>query len=78
MDYDYALRIIWEAVEYLSNLENQDHTLVMDMSQAMIWDLRQTGMIQALYIYVRQYCDVADGPWDIQRFVDEIMQEVER
>jgi len=66
------LNRIYAAVDYISNLDGQDTTLALEMSQQMISDLINTGAIRPILDYVRRYCDVIDGPEDAQRIADDI------
>lgn len=54
------LNRIYAAVEYISNLEGQDTTLVLDMSQAMLNDVINMNELKPMINYVRHYCDVYD------------------
>lgn len=64
-------RIYW-AVEYMTNLEGQDHTLVIEMSQAMLNDVIEGRGLAPMIDYIRRYCDVLDGPEDAERIAAEI------
>jgi len=75
---EVGMRTIWAATEYMRELENQDQVAVLDFSQSMLWDLIQTGAVGPMIGYVRQYCDVTDGPEDTQRIADEINAAVDR
>ena len=66
------LNRIYNAVDYVSQLDGQDQTLALEMSQQMLSDLINTGEIKPMIDYVRQYCDVIDSPEDAQRIADDI------
>lgn len=66
------LNRIYAAVDYVSNLDGQDQVLALDMSQAMLNDLIDTGGIAPMTDYIRRYCDAIDGPEDVQRIADDI------
>lgn len=61
MENNEILNRIYAAVDYLSNLEGQDSTLVIEMSQQMISDLINRGEISSMFHYVKHYCDVYDS-----------------
>lgn len=67
---------IYNAVEYMSSDEmrdnGQDSLLVLDMSQDMLADLLDQGQLRPTLDYVRNFCDVADGPDDLARMAGEI------
>ena len=60
------LNRVYFAVEHMTNLEGQDHTLVIEMSQAMINDLIETGELKPVIEYVKRYCDVADSETELE------------
>jgi hypothetical protein len=66
------LNRIYAAVEYMTELENQDRSMVIEMSQAMLNDVIETGELQPMFNYVKRYCDVIDGPDDIERIASDI------
>jgi hypothetical protein len=66
------LNRIYAAVDYMSNLENQDQTMVSEMSQAMLNDIIETGNLRPMLEYVKRYCDVIDGPDDAERIASDI------
>jgi hypothetical protein len=66
------LRRVYAAVDYLSDLEGQDHTLVLEMSLAMLRDLVETDGLAPLVEYIARYCDVAGNRADVERFAAEI------
>jgi hypothetical protein len=66
------LQRVYAAVDYMSQLEGQDHTLVIEMSQAMISDLIETDGLAPLVEYVKRYCDVLDSPDDAERTAADI------
>jgi hypothetical protein len=49
---------IYAAVEYLTELEGQDRTLVIEMSQDMLNDLIGRGELAPMADYIARYCDV--------------------
>jgi hypothetical protein len=66
------LNRIYAAVDYLANIETQDRSLIIDMSQAMINDVIETGELLPMVDYIKRFCDVIDGPDDVQRIADDI------
>jgi hypothetical protein len=72
-----TLNRIYAAIDYMSNLENQDTMMTLEMSQQMISDVINTGEIKPMIDYVKRYCDVIDGPEDAQRIADEIVSDDE-
>ena len=56
------LNQIYWAVEYMTNLEDQDRTRVIEMSQAMLSDLIERGALAPMADYVKKFCDVIDPP----------------
>ena len=64
---------VYAAVDYLSQLEGQDHTLVIEMSQAMINDLIEGRGLEPIVNYVKRFCDVIDGPEDAERIAADIV-----
>jgi hypothetical protein len=66
------LNRIYAAIDYMSNLENQDQTMVIEMSQAMLNDIIETGNLRPMLEYVKHYCDVIDGPDDAERIASDI------
>lgn len=67
-----VLNRIYAAIEHMMELEGQDPTLVIEMSQAMINDAIETGDILPMIDYVKRYCDVIDGPEDAERISADI------
>ena len=66
---------IYAAVEYLTELEGQDRSLVIDMSQTMLSDVIERGQLDPMADYIRRFCDVIDGPADVERIAADIDQE---
>lgn len=66
------LNRIFYAVEYMTNLEGQDLTLVIDMSQAMLNDVIEGHGLKPMVEYVERYCDVLDSSADAERIADEL------
>jgi predicted transcriptional regulator len=64
-------RVYW-AVDYMTNLEGQDSTLVIEMSQAMINDLIERGELKPMLEYVRKYCDVIEDAEDAERIAEDM------
>jgi hypothetical protein len=64
-------RIYW-AVEYMANLEGQDPSLVIEMSQAMLNDVIEGRGLGSMIDYVARYCDVIDSAADAERIAAEI------
>lgn len=63
---------IYSAVEYMTDLDGQDRTLVIEMSQEMLNDVIEGRGLRPLVDYVRRYCDVIDSPEDAERIAAEI------
>jgi hypothetical protein len=66
------LNRIYAAIDYMSDLENQDMMMVIEMSQAMLNDVIENGELKPMIEYVKRYCDVIDGPEDAKRIAAEI------
>ena len=66
------LNRIYAAVEYVANLEGQDRSLVIEMSQTMLDDLIERGELYPMVNYIRRFCDVIDGPADAERIAADI------
>lgn len=66
------LNRIYAAVNHISDLEGQDPTLVIEMSQAMLNDVIEHGVLDPMVDYVKMFCDVIDGPDDAQSIADDI------
>jgi len=76
-DITADLKQIYRAVEYLTDLEGQDRTLVIEMSQAMLSDVinsqyRGGGVMFPVTAYILKYCDVLDSPNDVDRIAAAI------
>jgi hypothetical protein len=67
------LNQIYWAVDQMANLENQDQTLVIDMSLAMLNDLIEGSGLKPMLDYVRKYCDVIDSAEDAERIAADIL-----
>lgn len=59
------LQRVWNAAEYMAGLENQDRDMVVEMTQDMLADVIETGRLRPTADYVGRYCDVIDGPDDV-------------
>lgn len=57
-------------VDHMANLEGQDRTLVIEMSQTMLSDVIE-DVLKPLVEYVKRYCDVIDSEADAERIVTE-------
>lgn len=68
----FQLNRIYATVDYMINLDGQDSVLVVEMSQAMINDLIESGQIEPIVNYVKRYCDVIDNP----EMADEIAADI--
>lgn len=66
------LNRVYAAVDHLTELEGQDRSLVIEMSQAMLNDLIETEQLKPMREYVRRYCDVAGSAEE----ADEIAAEI--
>lgn len=49
------------AVEHMTDLENQDRAMVIEMSQSMLYDLIAGDGLRPMADYVRKYCTVIDS-----------------
>ena len=63
------------AIEFMANLEGQDPMLIVEMSQAMLADVIETGELRPMADYVKQYCDVIDSPEDAEQYAAMIAAE---
>ena len=52
------LQLVHAATAFMAALDGQDAVLVVEMAQAMLSDLLDTGALADLTGYVRRYCDV--------------------
>ena len=66
------LNRIFYAVDYMADLEGQDRSLVIEMSQAMLNDVIEGHGLKPMVSYVKQYCDVLDSGADAERIAGEI------
>jgi hypothetical protein len=66
------LQRVYAATDYLMELEGQDRSLVVEMSQAMLNDLINGDFLKPMIEYVKHYCDVYDSDDDAQRIADDI------
>lgn len=67
-----TLNRIYTAVDYVSNLDGQDTTLVLEMSQQMISDVINVGALHSMLEYVKRYCDVYDSPEHAEQIAADI------
>lgn len=74
MDADIReqLQLVYAATEFMANVDGQDAMLVIEMSQAMLSDVLNTGMLADLTGYIRRYCDVIDQVADADQIVADI------
>lgn len=64
---------VYAAVDFfMTNLESQDSVLTIEMSQAMLNDIIETGAIKPMIDYVRRYCDCADSEDEIFDIAESI------
>jgi hypothetical protein len=66
------LNRMFYAVDYMAELEGQDRTLVIEMSQAMLNDLIEGHGLKPMVEYVKRYCDVIESDADAERIAGEI------
>jgi hypothetical protein len=59
----------------MTEIENQDIDLVLEMSQAMLTDLYDVGRLKPLREYIRRYCDVADSKEDLDDIIRNLTGE---
>jgi hypothetical protein len=73
---DEATRVqlarIYATVDALTELEGQDRTMVIEMSQDMISDLIDNGTIAPLADYIAHYCDVIDSREEAEQLAASI------
>ena len=67
-----VLNRIYSAVDYMSNLEGQDRTMVIEMSQFMLNDVIESGNLRPMVEYVKMFCDVLDSPEDAEEIAADI------
>jgi hypothetical protein len=66
------LNRMFYAVDYMADLEGQDQTLVIEMSQAMLNDLIEGRGLKPMVEYVKRYCDVIDSDADAERIAGDL------
>jgi hypothetical protein len=66
------LNRIYYAVDFMADLEGQDPTLVIEMSQAMLNDLIEGHGLKPMVEYVKRYCDVIDSEADADRIAGDL------
>jgi|GEM_PF-4415509 len=66
------LNRMYSAVDYVADLEGQDRSLVIEMSQAMLLDVIERGGLKPLVEYVQRYCDVLESADDAERIAEDI------
>lgn len=66
------LNRIYAAVDYMANLEGQDRSMVVEMSQAMLNDVIEGRGLAPMAGYVKRFCDVLDSPGDADRIAADI------
>jgi hypothetical protein len=64
------LNRLYYLVDHMANLEGQDQTLVIEMSQTMLSAVIE-DRLGPLVEYVKHYCDVIDSEADAERIVTE-------
>lgn len=72
MTTNKLIQRVYAAVDYMMELDYMDRQLVVEMSQAMLNDILQTGSLQDMIHYVRHYCDVIDSEDDAIRIANDI------
>jgi hypothetical protein len=60
------LRRMYSAVEFLANIESQDRTLTLEMSQQMLLDIMENGELRPMVEYIKRFCDVIDSADDAE------------
>ena len=72
-DLIQSLQTVYRAADFLRDLEGQDISLILEMSQAMINDLIETGEFQrTLEEYVRHYCDCYESEDELAAIIADI------
>jgi hypothetical protein len=66
------LNRIYAAVEYVADLEGQDRSLVIEMSQAMLNVVIEGGELAPMVDYIRRFCDVLDSAEDAERIAADM------
>lgn len=71
-DTTTQLNRIYNAVEYMTNLEDQDRTLVIEMCQTMLAAVIDGRPLLPMVEYVARYCDVINSAAEAERIASEI------
>lgn len=66
------LNRIYQAIDYMTNLDGQDHSLVIEMSQAMLNDIIEGRDLRPMVEYVKRFCDVIDSAEDAEQIAADI------
>jgi len=66
------LNRIYATVDTMSNEESQDRSMVVEMSQAMINDLIESGQIMPIVEYVKRYGTIFDNAQEADEFAASI------
>jgi hypothetical protein len=66
------LQRIYSTIDYLSNLEGQDMTLVVELNLCMINAVIEGDTMVSTLELVKRYCDVIDSEADAMRIAEEI------
>lgn len=67
------IALVNETMGYLANLPGQDSMLVIECGQHMLFDLLGNDTLDPIGSYVKEYCDVIDGPEDADRIEMQIL-----
>lgn len=62
------LNRIYATVDAMFNEESQDRSMIVEMSQAMINDLIESGQIMPIVEYVKRYGTIFDNAEEMEEF----------
>ena len=71
-DVSNELNRIYRTIDFMANVEGQDNTLIIEMSQAMLNDFINEGELKPIVDYVKRYCDVLDNAEDAISIAEDI------
>lgn len=71
-DIRSQLRLIHAAADYLADFEEQDRTMILEMSQDMLAAVIECRDLEPMAHYVAHYCSVLDVPGEAEQFAAAI------
>lgn len=71
-DIRSQLRLIYAAADYLTDFEEQDRTMALEMSQNMLAAIIEGRDLEPMAYYVAHYCSVLDAPGEAEQFAADI------